>query len=230
MLPPNATRIVKKWADGDVLKNICESASFPDAFIIADASGKVWLTQELMVDYEGFPNVMVARSNAQLHFYKYATSLGVEFLFNKRTTSFFETESSAGVFVGDEEFTGDIVLAGDGVRSKARSLITNREVDKPQNSGFAVYRSWFPLDKFAANSMTRHIAEKSKDHYQVWIAENAHAIVTTNVKAKAATVFLTRKVRREEASVGCQESRLTCFSRIQRRWRRIGLPLATNRT
>lgn len=65
--------------------------------------------------------------------------------------------------------------------------------DRPKKSGFAVYRSWFPLDALADDPVTADSAKSEKAFFKIWIAEDTHAILTTNPTLQSATFFVTHK-------------------------------------
>ncbi|KAF9640937.1 putative salicylate hydroxylase protein [Lasiodiplodia theobromae] len=88
--------------------------------------------------------------------WEYAVSLGVEIRLGERVVEYFEDEREAGVVVeaaaaadGQQDkkerkrYTADAVLAADGVRSTARTIVLGQE-DKPKSSGYAIWRAWFP--------------------------------------------------------------------------------------
>jgi hypothetical protein len=124
--------------------------------------------------------------------YEYAISLGVKFTFGARVTEYFETERSAGIVINGQKHEGDFVIGADGVHSKARNFVTKKE-ERPQNSGFAVFRCWFELDSLLGNPKTEWIAKSPKDLILVWIGHDTHAIITTNVKMRSITCFATHK-------------------------------------
>lgn len=75
----------------------------------------------------------------------YAISFGVEVNLGAPVAEVFESDVSAGVRIGEKSHEADCVFAGDGVRSKARAFATG-VADRPKKSGYAIYRTWFPLD------------------------------------------------------------------------------------
>ncbi|EXJ76282.1 uncharacterized protein A1O5_00790 [Cladophialophora psammophila CBS 110553] len=190
MIGSNATCIIEHW--GPVLDELVKIASQPPVMSIQDKSGKVLLDQHLPAEFRGHPNVFTNRGRAQQLMYDYAVSLGVEILLGSPVIEVFEDDSSAGVVVGSNKYAADAVIAADGVHSKARNFITGQS-ERPKKSGFAVYRSWFPLQNLKSDPVTAPIAESPTPLFKIWIAEDTHAILTTNVKLQAATCFVTHK-------------------------------------
>lgn len=185
---------MKNW--GTVLDEVLAIGAQPETLAIKDQHGKVLLNQPLPKDYDGFPNIYSNRGKTQLLMYQYAVSLGVDFVFDARISEFFENDSSAGIVLGSKKYVADLVIGADGVHSKARAFVTGKQ-EKPQKSGFAVYRSWFQLERLIGNPQTEWIAKSDKDLIMVWIGDNTHSIVTTNVKMQSITCFATHKVLRE---------------------------------
>lgn len=114
--------------------------------------------------------------------WEYAVRLGVEIRLGERVVEYFEDEEEAGVVVevaaaGEEDggqqgekkkerkkrYTADAVLAADGVRSTARTIVLGQE-DKPKSSGYAIWRAWFPSDALAKNPLTKHLVENGDTH------------------------------------------------------------------
>lgn len=116
--------------------------------------------------------------------WEYAVRLGVEIRLGERVVEYFEDEGEAGVVVeiaavgedgeqGKENekkkkkvtkrYTADAVLAADGVRSTARTIVLGQE-DKPKSSGYAIWRAWFPSDDLAKNPLTKHLVENGDTH------------------------------------------------------------------
>jgi len=108
-------------------------------------------------------------------------------------TEYFETESEAGVIVKGEKIAGDVVLAADGVRSLARTIVLGFE-DKPQSSGYAVYRAWMGTEKLKENPLTAYLADPNVDHHEGWLGPDVHFLVATLQKGTACSWVLTHKV------------------------------------
>jgi 2-polyprenyl-6-methoxyphenol hydroxylase-like FAD-dependent oxidoreductase len=178
---------------GATLEKLDHISSLPDTMNILDKSGRNLLDQQLHTQFRGFPNAYGNRGAIQRILYDHAKSLGVEISFGQPVSKIFETESSAGVMIGERTYEADFVIAADGVRGKTREYVTKKE-DRPKKSGFAVYRSWFPLDALKGDPATEAIAKADKAFFKVWIAKDTHAILTTNLKMRAATCFVTHKV------------------------------------
>ncbi|KAH7351465.1 hypothetical protein BKA66DRAFT_575559 [Pyrenochaeta sp. MPI-SDFR-AT-0127] len=191
MIGSNATRIISKWGGG-LMEEVWKIAAQPDSLKIQDKNGKLLLEQPLAKDFDGFPNIYTNRTRLQNLLYKHALSLGVQFTFNARVTEYFEEDTAAGLILNGTKHVADVVLVADGVHSKGRAFLTGAP-EKAMKSGFAVYRSWFPLDRLSGNELTWQYASADKDQFEIWIAEDTHAVLTTNVKEQTCTCFATHK-------------------------------------
>uniref|UniRef100_A0A8H7K389 FAD-binding domain-containing protein n=1 Tax=Bionectria ochroleuca TaxID=29856 RepID=A0A8H7K389_BIOOC len=189
-VPANATRLMSRW--GDVLSETVKESALPTVLAIQNKDGKLLLDQQLHTEFGGFPNVYSHRGRIQKRMFDEAVKHRVRVSFGAAVTEVFEEGDSAGVIVGGIKYTADVVLASDGVHSRTRVYVTGA-VERPKKSGFAVYRSWFPLSQLKNDPVTRSIYESKKDIFLIWIAENTHAILTTNRALQTATCFVTHK-------------------------------------
>jgi flavin-dependent dehydrogenase len=156
--------------------------------------GETLLEQPLPVEYGGYPSLYCNRGLVQRIMYDHAVSLGAEITFGTRITRVFDNAQEAGVYVGDQKVVADAVVVADGVHSKGRAYVTG-VVDKPKASGFAVYRSWFPLKALGGDPLLEEFVSSKKSIFRVWIGANTHGIVLTNPKMQTCVCFCTHKVR-----------------------------------
>jgi 2-polyprenyl-6-methoxyphenol hydroxylase-like FAD-dependent oxidoreductase len=155
--------------------------------------GEVLVDQVLPAEYNGYPNLYCNRGGVQRIMYDYAISIGVEVTFGARITKVSEDATSAWIYLGDQKVVADLVVVADGVHSKSRAYVTGA-VEKPKASGFAVYRSWFSMDRLKDDPLLQHIVNSDKDQFLVWLGLNTHGMVVTNVKLQTVVCFLTHKV------------------------------------
>lgn len=187
----NATRVMASW--GNVVKDIQAISAQPPTMTMFNAEGKELLTAPLPSEFGGHPVLFSNRGYIQKTMYEYACSIGVKFRFNSRIRSYFEDAHSAGVIVGDEQITADVVIACDGVHSAARQYIPGVK-HLARTSGSAVYRSWFSLDRLATHPLTKRFAESKVDEFYFWIGPMIHVILFTTIAVRGAVVFVTHKV------------------------------------
>ncbi|KAH8809011.1 putative monooxygenase [Xylogone sp. PMI_703] len=109
--------------------------------------------------------------------FQHALDLGIDIRLGHRVEDYFETDTEAGVIANGERFTGDVVIAADGVRSKGRTIVLGYE-DKPKSSGYAVYRAWFPSDELATDPDTAWLVNNGDKHC-CWLGKDIHFIVAS---------------------------------------------------
>ena len=126
--------------------------------------------------------------------WNHAVDIGVEIKLASKVQQYFETETEAGVIVNGDKITAHVVLAGDGVRSLARTIVLGFE-DKPKSSGYAVYRAWMSTDGLKQNPLTEWLADPSIDHHVGWLGPDVHFLVATLQNGSACSWVLTHKVR-----------------------------------
>ncbi|KAF2714514.1 monooxygenase [Pleomassaria siparia CBS 279.74] len=124
--------------------------------------------------------------------WNHALSIGVEIKLGNKVSEYFETDTEAGVVVNGESISADVVLAGDGVRSTARTIVLGFE-DKPKSSGYAVYRAWFGTEKLKEDPLTAWLADPTIDHHVGWLGPDVHFLVATLQKGTACSWVLTHK-------------------------------------
>ncbi|KAH6623737.1 hypothetical protein F5144DRAFT_584139 [Chaetomium tenue] len=90
-----------------------------------------------------------------------------------------------------ERLTADVVLAAEGVRSRGRRLVLGFE-DRPQPSGYAVFRTWFGAEELLRNEKTRHLVEKGDSHTG-WIGEDVHFLAAAIKGGKEMSWVCTHK-------------------------------------
>ena len=134
----------------------------------------------------------------QIHrvIFEHAKARGIDIRLGQNVTDYFETDSKAGVVVDGKKLEADIVLAGEGVRSRGRKIVLGHE-DPPESSGYAVYRAWFPSDELATNERTKHLVIDGDTH-SGWIGPDVHFLVAS---IKGGTELSWVLTHRDEADI-----------------------------
>lgn len=105
-------------------------------------------------------------------------TLGVPIHLNQKIERYFENSDKAGIIFEDgERVTADVVIAADGVRSKARKVVLGYE-DKPKSSGYAVWRAWFSNKDMIADPETAQFCNNG-DTFNGWIGPDMHFLFST---------------------------------------------------
>lgn len=109
--------------------------------------------------------------------YRHAVERGVDIRLGMNVVRYFEDADSAGVETEDGEiFTADLVLAAEGVRSRARGVVLGVE-DMPKASGYAVFRAWFSSEELLENPRTRYLVEE--DTHNGWFGQDVHFLAAS---------------------------------------------------
>jgi 2-polyprenyl-6-methoxyphenol hydroxylase-like FAD-dependent oxidoreductase len=190
LLTANATTAIEKWPA--VLADLIETSSKMKSQSIKDSAGNLLLEQPWPSSYNDHLNVWTSRAQFQKAMYAEAIRLGVKVTFGAKVSEHWEHGCKAGIFLNGEKLEADAVIGADGVYSKTREYVIGVG-DTPQRSGFAVYRSWFPLSRLLDDPLTHHFASPGKDVMSIWIGKDAHAIFHVNTTLQRCGAFVTHK-------------------------------------
>lgn len=137
-----------------------------------------WDTGEIVLNQKTPPRdekaPMFNGHRGELHeiVFNYAKEIGVEINLGHRVNEYWENGEEAGIVLEDgTKVSGDVVVASDGVRSKARTLVLGYE-DKPKSSGYAVWRAWFGNKDMLADPETKHFCDNG-DTFNGWIGTSS---------------------------------------------------------
>ncbi|MEU5722751.1 FAD-dependent monooxygenase [Micromonospora sp. NPDC047738] len=144
-MAPNATRILRQWG---LLDAVLERGVVPRRLVFRDAVDGAELTHlDLGADFierYGAPYVVIHRSDLLDILMQACRRVGVELLPNTRVDDVITSADAAVVVSGAGEFTTDLALAADGLRSTLRGKLSD---DQPIASGYVAYRGAFPLSE-----------------------------------------------------------------------------------
>lgn len=118
----NAGRIFKRWPGVEAkLDPICHVSKSLKYF---DWQGNFIYEQVWGSDEENFGKRFNGH-RGEIHriLYDHAVSQGVEIRLGQRVSEYFQNEHAAGVIANGEKIEADVILAADGVRSKARKAV-----------------------------------------------------------------------------------------------------------
>ncbi|KAL7622323.1 hypothetical protein AAE478_007827 [Parahypoxylon ruwenzoriense] len=118
-------------------------------------------------------------SRPSLHelLYTYVQELGIKVELGKDVVSYFEDESLAGVIYADgTSEKADVVVAADGVGSKAWALITGDKQDAI-SSGFSVQLATFPSERAMQNPVVAEGWKGLESGLLFNLGHNAHMVI-----------------------------------------------------
>lgn len=173
---PNGSVAFERWP-GVVpqLKKISRNTDYLDLF---DWQGSFVTRQSFAGEKDWGLRVNGHRGVIHSIIYNHAVERGIDIRLGSRITDYFEDDKSGGVVVnGDQKFTADLVISSEGVRSRGRKIVLGFE-DKPQSSGYAVYRAWFPADEVVKNATIRHLCANGDTHLG-FIGKDIHFLASS---------------------------------------------------
>ncbi|OHE95098.1 hypothetical protein CORC01_09622 [Colletotrichum orchidophilum] len=192
----NAGRIFQRWSNGDIvtkLKPLCIDLQDYGFRIHKWDTGEVVLTQKRPPTDPDAPVLNGHRGELHEVIFNYAKDeLAIPIHLNQLVTDYFENEDGAGIQLRNgTKATADVVVAADGVRSKARELVLGHK-DRPKSSGYAIWRAWFAADALLADPRTRQFCENG-DTFNGWIGPDAHFLFSTLKGGQDCSWVLTHK-------------------------------------
>ncbi|KAI0022615.1 FAD/NAD(P)-binding domain-containing protein [Xylariomycetidae sp. FL0641] len=179
---PNAGRIFRRWSDGHVtrqMRPLSIDLRKHGFNIHKYDTGEIVINQKTPEHDEEAPNFNGHRGELHQVVYNYATKdLGIPIHLGNKIRTYFEDENQSGIVLENgDRVAADLVIAADGVRSKARESVLGYE-DKPKSSGYAVWRAWFPNTDMLADPETAHFCNDG-DTFNGWIGPDMHLLFST---------------------------------------------------
>ncbi|KAM0205010.1 hypothetical protein ACHAQI_009558 [Fusarium lateritium] len=173
-IPPNSSRLLLKWGLGPYLE---ESAVKPESMTFrrwanGDPVGYTSLCPEFETRY-GAPYFVIHRADFHRALCRRAKDLGVKIITDSRVMGYDQSIPSASTLDG-REYRADLIIAADGVKSYARSVILGGADLPPQRTGFAVYRATVDTEEMKRDENTFWLLEKPG--INIWIGEDRHVM------------------------------------------------------
>ncbi|KAI1340256.1 FAD/NAD(P)-binding domain-containing protein [Xylariaceae sp. FL0016] len=179
---PNAGRIFHRWANGDVTRRMRPLSIDLRKYgfnIHKYDTGEIVINQKTPEYSVEAPNFNGHRGELHEVVFSHAKDdLGIPIHLGQKILNYFEDEKESGIVLASgEKVTADVVLAADGVRSKARKIVLGYE-DKPKSSGYAVWRAWFSNEEMLADPLTAEFCNNG-DTFNGWIGPDMHLLFST---------------------------------------------------
>lgn len=176
-----------------------------DRFKIHTHTGEV-IVEQIVPPIEGKPAWNGHRAEIQNVLFEYAVSLGIPIKMGKKVVEWKEDGQSAWVVLDDGEIVkGDLVVAANGLMSKAKAVIlashnqSNSEDDishlcREKSSGYSVYRAWYDATEMGIDKdpLTKVFAER--DTHMGWLGKDVHFLVASMKEGKAISWVATHRV------------------------------------
>ncbi|KAI0399725.1 hypothetical protein F4802DRAFT_620860 [Xylaria palmicola] len=179
---PNAGRIFYRWSDGEIVRRMRPLSIDLRKYgfnIHKYDTGEIAINQPTPEYSVEAPNFNGHRGELHEVVFNYARDdLGIPIHLNNRISTYFEDENESGIVLeSGAKVSADMVIAADGVRSKARMTVLGYE-DKPKSSGYAVWRAWFPNKDMISDPLTAQFCENG-DTFNGWIGPDMHFLFST---------------------------------------------------
>ncbi|KAI1486417.1 hypothetical protein F5X96DRAFT_655264 [Biscogniauxia mediterranea] len=179
---PNAGRIFYRWSGGRVAQRMRPLSIDLRKYgfnIHKYDTGEIVINQKTPEYSVEAPNFNGHRGELHAVVFNYVKDdLGIPIHLGHKIQDYFEDDKESGIVLeSGERVAADVVIAADGVRSKARKAVLGYE-DKPKSSGYAVWRAWFPNKDMLADPLTAEFC-KNGDTFNGWIGPDMHFLFST---------------------------------------------------
>lgn len=171
-ITPNASRLLQYWK---LPASLWKSAAEPTKLVVHRYSGEI-LAQEEFFDknirakYDA-PFIDLHRVDLQQALYSRAQGLGVAFHFGQKI-EYVDLDSTTVRSVAGKAFTGDLIVAADGLWSHCRAIFLGRK-DEPLPTGDIAYRIVLTADQVSDPDL-KTLIQNPEVHF--WIGPGAHAV------------------------------------------------------
>ena len=131
---------------------------------------------------EGIVSAPLWRNTLHAELYRYAGELGIPITLNQSVVEFGESDSKGFVRTEDgSKFEADVVVAADGITSKAAKLIVD-EQEAPTSSEYAIYRTSFPLDHALKNpDVAAFWGSEKFQGVRIFLADDLHIVTAKSI-------------------------------------------------
>ncbi|KKY27247.1 putative salicylate hydroxylase [Phaeomoniella chlamydospora] len=185
----NSTKFFERWPG--VAEKLEKIAHQSDHLDLNDWNGNFITSQSWEKEAVWGTRINGHRGQIIQIVYQHALEQGIDIKLGQDVTDYFETETEAGIVANGKRYTADVVFAAEGVRSRGRKIVLGFE-DKPNPSGYAVYRAWYSADELAKNERTKYLVENGDIHIG-WVGPDVHFLAATLKGGKEANWVCTHK-------------------------------------
>ncbi|KAJ4253438.1 hypothetical protein NW762_010596 [Fusarium torreyae] len=197
-IPPNSARLLHNWGidpffDGHVVEP--ESMTFR-RWSDGEPIGFTRLIPDFPNNF-GAPYYVVHRADFHSALCRLATSYGVKIVTNTKVEQYNVAQKSVKSNDG-RTFTGDLIVAADGVKSKARDVVAGNNSLRPQPTGFAAYRAVVDTETMRQDADTALLLEKPS--INIWIGEGRHVMTYSIAGGKTFNLVLSHVDRNDPST------------------------------
>ncbi|KAK4939255.1 hypothetical protein LTR10_020452 [Elasticomyces elasticus] len=192
---PNGGRIIEAWDDGNVGRELMRTGiNKGDKFQYFKYDGTLIYEEPwVLKPHHYWKQYAGHRGNMHNIVKCYAESIGVELLFGETVAQYVDGERPGVITESGKKIFGDVVVAADGPRSKARQQLLGLP-DLKVNSGYAIFRAYFKItDEHRKNPWLAEFCDPNIDHTKMWTAKDYHMIIYTWNKGQDIGWVITHK-------------------------------------
>ncbi|EKJ72042.1 hypothetical protein FPSE_07784 [Fusarium pseudograminearum CS3096] len=173
-IPSNSSRLLLRCGIGPYLEQYAvkpESMTFR-RWENGDPIGYTRLSPDFEITY-GAPYFVIHRADFHRALCRLAEDLGVAIVTDSKVVEYDEAAPSASTSDG-REYNADLIVAADGVKSIARSVVLGGADLPAQRTGFAAYRATVDTQDLKCDKDTSWLLEKPS--INIWIGEDRHVM------------------------------------------------------
>ncbi|KAK0448001.1 hypothetical protein EV421DRAFT_107486 [Armillaria borealis] len=179
-IQPSALRTMRKWPG--FVSQLYENQFGPDIHMYKFDGTLIGVFPSLG-DYDPSTGERaIALSRLELHraLHKYATSLGISVEHGISVEDYSETvDKGCAILADGTKLEADLVIAADGVGGKGWGIVSGKK-EEPISSGYAIYRTTFPLEYALKDPLLAKVYEGDGSHGSVYIGFNTHIVTGKN--------------------------------------------------
>ncbi|KAJ5832495.1 FAD binding domain containing protein [Penicillium riverlandense] len=172
-IPPSSSRVLDEWG---LLEKVRSVATLPHDFHLRSRGGRILSTQNIRPSLEeryGYPYFQVHRAGYHRILTNEAIRLGVDLKLQASVLDIdFKKPSVMVKGDPDYEFTADLIIGADGLRSRCRESLLGR-ADPPRLTGDLAYRSMVKVSDMQSPRL-KDLVKKPCTNY--WMGPNLHAM------------------------------------------------------
>ncbi|WYZ43484.1 hypothetical protein EsH8_VI_001183 [Colletotrichum jinshuiense] len=188
----NSARLLYRWQVGSRMEPIASRTkamhiyNFDSSDILLGVDDQIAQSEEKY----GCRQLIGHRGDFHLIMRDFALEQGIKFRLGESVEVYNPSKPSITLSSG-EEIGSDVVIIADGVRSKGRTAVLGYE-DKPQPSGYAIYRSFMDADLVRDDPLISKFF-KDGDSLRLFLAKDMHGFISTLKNGKEINAVLTHK-------------------------------------
>ncbi|PNS15936.1 Ubiquinone biosynthesis monooxygenase COQ6, mitochondrial [Sphaceloma murrayae] len=189
---PNSARLFRRWGVYPEMEAISSKATEVQIFNYDSSDNCLGVDREISLGESkyGCRGLIGHRGDYHLILDRYAKSIGVTIHMATSIASYDQHKPSITTTSGVED-TADVIICAEGVKSLGRFVVLGHE-DKPQHSGYAVYRGFMPASLLRDDPVAGKFLANG-DSMRLFLAPDMHGFVVTLRDGQEVNAVLTHK-------------------------------------